>query len=92
MPGAEVFKWLILYFVALNLLDFALMGIDKWKAKKRAWRIPEATLFIIAIIGGALGGTIGMHVFHHKTRHRSFRVGLPALLAAQAVLLCALLL
>ncbi|MGN0411436.1 MAG: DUF1294 domain-containing protein [Lachnospiraceae bacterium] len=87
MPGAEVFKWLILYFVALNVLDFALMGIDKWKAKKRAWRIPEATLFIIAIIGGALGGTIGMHVFHHKTRHWYFLYGMPLIFVLQIALI-----
>ena len=87
MPGAEVFKWLILYFVALNLLDFALMGIDKWKAKKRAWRIPEATLFIIAIIGGALGETIGMHVFHHKTRHWYFLYGMPLIFVLQIALI-----
>lgn len=77
MAGIEVYQLVMYYAITLNILNFMLMGLDKWKAKKRAWRIPEATLFIIALIGGALGGTIGMHLFHHKTRHWYFRYGMP---------------
>lgn len=75
------------YVILLNLLEFALMGIDKWKAKSYAWRIPESTLFIVAIIGGSIGAIIGMRVFHHKTRHRYFTYGMPAILIIQLLLL-----
>ena len=71
--------WLLL----VNVVGFVLMGIDKWKAKHGAWRIPEKQLFAPALLGGTLGVIAGMRVFRHKTRHRSFRQGLPALLAVQ---------
>ena len=78
--------------LGVNALSFGLMGADKRRARQGKRRIRERTLWIASALFGALGGGLGMAVFHHKTRHRSFRVGLPALLAAQAVLLCALLL
>lgn len=71
------------YVIGLNLLGFAIMGIDKYKAKKGLWRIPEATLFIIALIGGSIGSIIGMYTFRHKTRHFSFVFGMPAILILQ---------
>ena len=67
------------------------MGIDKYKAKKRAFRIPEATLFIVAVIGGSIGSIAGMYAFRHKTRHRSFVYGMPFILIIQIVLILALL-
>lgn len=70
-----------------NVLAFLLMGIDKRKARHGAWRIPEKTLFLFPVLFGALGGTLGMRLFHHKTKHWYFRVGFPLLLAAQIVLL-----
>ncbi|MCI8925279.1 MAG: DUF1294 domain-containing protein [Lachnospiraceae bacterium] len=79
------------YFAAVNLIGFALMGIDKYKAKKRAFRIPEATLFIIAVIGGSIGSILGMYTFRHKTRHRSFVYGMPFILLVQIALIVALL-
>ena len=60
------------YLAMLNLIGFALMGIDKKRAVKKLWRIPESTLFIIALIGGSIGSIIGMRVFHHKTKHWYF--------------------
>lgn len=81
---------LIAYYVIINIIGFALMGIDKAKARKRAFRIPEATLFIIAFIGGSLGSTIGMHFFHHKTRHWYFLFGMPAILVLQIALVAVL--
>lgn len=66
---------------------FTLYGADKKRAKKREWRISEKTLIGIAVIGGSAGALLGMHVFHHKTRHWYFRYGLPVILAVQ-VLLC----
>ena len=79
-------KYLLIYLAAVNLLLFALMGIDKSRAKRGARRIPEATLFFFAMLGGSLGGIGGMYAFRHKTLHRSFRVGFPAILVCQLLL------
>lgn len=83
--------FLIIYFVIINIVGFAIMGIDKRKAIKRTFRIPEATLFIVALIGGSIGSILGMQVFRHKTRHWYFVFGMPAILAIQIVLLVLLL-
>ena len=74
---------LCIYLLAANLVLFAMMGIDKYKARKGLWRIPEKTLFITAILGGSIGGILGMKLFRHKTLHNSFRFGFPAILIAQ---------
>lgn len=87
----SVVSYIAIYFVIMNLIGFAIMGIDKRKAIKRAWRIPESTLFVIAIIGGSIGTTIGMHVFHHKTRHWYFLYGMPAILLLQIALIVLLM-
>lgn len=87
----DVITLLSSYFIGINLIGFALMGIDKYKARKRAFRIPEATLFIIAIIGGSIGSIIGMYAFRHKTRHRSFVYGMPFILFIQIALIIAVL-
>ena len=71
------------YLVVLNLIGFALMGIDKRRAVKKLWRIPESTLFIIALIGGSIGSIFAMRIFHHKTRHWYFVYGMPAILFLQ---------
>ena len=73
--------------VVMNLLAFALMGIDKAKAKAGAWRIPEKTLFLVTALFGGLGGTLGMCFFRHKTKHWYFKLGFPALLVVQIALL-----
>lgn len=83
------FDLLLLYVIIVNLISFITMGIDKRKAQKRAFRIPEATLFVLAIIGGSLGSVIGMHLFHHKTRHWYFLYGMPVILALQIILILA---
>ena len=72
-----------IYLLAVNLVLFAMMGIDKYKARKGLWRIPEKTLFVTAILGGSIGGILGMKLFRHKTLHNSFRFGFPAILIAQ---------
>ncbi len=72
---------------AVNVLSFSLMGVDKRRAQQGRWRIPERTLFLAAGCFGALGGLLGMQVFRHKTRHASFRIGLPVMLALQLALL-----
>lgn len=78
-----VIEVLILYFIGMNIIGFFIMGIDKWKARKRAWRIPEATLFLIALIGGSLGAILGMYSFRHKTKHWYFVFGMPFILLLQ---------
>jgi uncharacterized membrane protein YsdA (DUF1294 family) len=77
---------IISYLILINLAGFAIMGIDKHKAKKGAFRIPEATLFAFALFGGSLGTTCGMFHFHHKTRHWYFRYGMPFLFILQVCL------
>ncbi len=82
---------IIIYFIILNILGFALMGIDKRKAIKHLWRIPESVLFIVAIIGGSIGSILGMQVFRHKTRTWNFVYGMPAILIIQVILLLLIL-
>ena len=85
MP-AFLLKAVFIWLAVINLIAFALMGLDKRKARRDAWRIPEKTLFLAALLGGALGSTVGMHLFHHKTRHWYFRFGFPVLLILQLLL------
>ena len=77
---------LIIYIILINLVGFFLYGLDKAKAKRGARRVPEATLFFLAVLGGSLGGLLGMAVFRHKTLHKSFRIGFPVILIAQLAL------
>ena len=74
---------ILIYLLIINAAGFLLMLIDKIKAKKNRWRIPEATLFLIAALGGSIGSIVGMYTVRHKTKHTSFVVGIPALLVAQ---------
>lgn len=71
------------YVLIVNAAGFFLMGLDKWKARHKKWRIAEKTFFLLSIIGGSLGTWIGMYVFHHKTRHWYFVLGVPAILMMQ---------
>lgn len=82
----ELQQLALLWLVMVNLAAFALMGLDKGKARRGRRRIPEKTLFLFPVLGGALGGFCGMRLFHHKTRHWYFRFGFPALLALQLAL------
>lgn len=72
-----------LYVIIINITGFALMGIDKFRARRKAWRIPEARLFGAALLGGSVGSIVGMYVFRHKTRHWYFVWGMPAILILQ---------
>lgn len=74
---------LFYYVVAINVLGFCLMGIDKWKARKNRWRVPEKTLFLTALFGGSIGAFVGMYVFRHKTKKLRFTIGLPVILVLQ---------
>ena len=80
-------NYYFIYLLVINLLGFFAMGLDKHKAKKGKWRIPEKTLFLVALLGGSLGTTIGMHVFHHKTKPWYFKFGMPVISVIQMVLL-----
>lgn len=77
----------IFYLVIVNILAFLLYGIDKRKAKRARWRIPESVLLGMAAVGGSVGAWLGMRVWHHKTQHKKFRYGVPAILVAQIVVL-----
>lgn len=79
----KILLLIIAYFLVMTIIGYASMGIDKQKAKKRAWRIPEATLFSIAILGGSVGSILGMFHFRHKTKHWYFVMGLPAIFFIQ---------
>ena len=79
-------KVLYIYLIVINAAAFLLMLIDKVKAKKNRWRIPEATLFLVAAIGGSIGSLLGMYTFRHKTKHIQFIVGMPLILAVQIVI------
>ena len=67
----------------LNVITFFLYGIDKWKAKKNRWRIPESTLLLLAVLGGSIGAWLGMKIWHHKTMHKKFKYGVPLILVLQ---------
>jgi uncharacterized membrane protein YsdA (DUF1294 family) len=71
------------FLIVMNIIGFASMGIDKKRAQRSAFRIPEATLFAIALIGGSLGSILGMRIFHHKTKHWYFKFGMPLILILQ---------
>ena len=79
-------KTILLLFVAVNLISFALYGLDKLKAKKGLWRIRESTLLLVSALGGSLGALLGMEVFRHKTKHWQFKVLVPVLLALHIAL------
>ena len=75
------------YLIAINIVTFIVYGIDKVKAMKGKWRISEATLLLLAVIGGSIGAWLGMKTWHHKTMHKKFKYGLPLILLAQIALI-----
>ena len=77
----------IYYLIGINVLTFLLYDIDKWKAQRGKWRIPEDTLIWLAIVGGSIGALLGMYLFHHKTKHRKFALGVPAIFLVQVLLI-----
>ena len=80
-------KVLIVYLILINVLSFAMFGIDKRRAVKNKWRISEAALLTASFIGGSVGGMLGMHIFHHKTQKMKFKILMPLMLMAHIVLL-----
>lgn len=77
---------LVIYLLLINALGFILMLVDKYKAKKNLWRIPEATLMLVAALGGSVGSLMGMYTVRHKTKHLKFVLGIPAILAVQCLI------
>lgn len=78
---------IIIYLIAINVITFLVYGIDKWKAKRSKWRIPEATLLGLSVIGGSIGAWLGMKVWHHKTMHKKFKFGLPVIIIIQLLII-----
>jgi uncharacterized membrane protein YsdA (DUF1294 family) len=76
-------QYFLIYIAAINLVGLAIMGIDKRKARRQSWRISERTLFITALVGGAIGVKAGMELFRHKTHHKQFVYGIPAIIVLQ---------
>lgn len=77
---------LLIYLLAANIVTFVVFGIDKYKAKRGLWRIPEASLLTMAVICGSIGAWLGTKVWHHKTLHKKFKYGIPLIIALQAAL------
>ena len=75
------------YLVVINVATFFTYGLDKWKAKRSRWRIREAALLLLAVLGGSIGAWLGMKVWHHKTQHKKFKVGIPIIIIAQAIII-----
>ena len=81
-----VITYLLWYLAAVNLVTFTVYGVDKAKARRGAWRVPEKTLFLLPLLGGSIGALLGMRVFRHKTKHWYFVWGIPLILLAQIAL------
>ena len=86
MPHLSWLCIVLIYMAVINIVTFFLYGVDKWKAKRSKWRIEEATLLWWAAFGGSVGALLGMKVWHHKTLHKKFKYGVPAILIAQIAL------
>jgi uncharacterized membrane protein YsdA (DUF1294 family) len=87
----SVTNTIIYLLIGINVLTFVVYGVDKWKAKQGKWRISEATLLMLAVVGGTIGALLGIHVWHHKTKHLKFKYGLPLIFLAQIALIALLL-
>ena len=81
-----MYHYSLYYLLVVNTLTFLLYGIDKYKAKKARWRISEATLLMMAVIGGGIGAWAGMRLWHHKTMHKKFKYGIPLVILLQVAL------
>lgn len=88
MKDLSLLHIVLVYLTVINVVTFFMYGIDKWKAKRTKWRISEATLLGMAVIGGSIGAWLGMKVWHHKTLHKKFKYGMPLILIAQIALTC----
>lgn len=88
MLSEDIRTGFVIYLLAVNITEFLLFGIDKRKAIRGEWRVPESTLLSLAVFGGTVGGILGMKVFHHKTKHPKFYLGMPVILVMEIAVLC----
>ena len=86
MKELSLLHIVLIYLAVINVVTFFMFGVDKWKAKKSKWRIREASLLTLAVLGGSIGAWLGMKVWHHKTQHKKFKYGVPLILIAQIAL------
>ena len=86
MKELSILQIVCLYLVVINVVTFFVYGIDKWRAKKSKWRIPESTLLWLTVCGGSIGAWLGMKTWHHKTLHKKFKYGVPAIIIFQLAL------
>ena len=86
----ELQRILFIYLLVINVATFLTFGIDKWKARNNRWRLREAALLGLAVLGGSIGAWLGMKVWHHKTLHRKFKYGIPLILLVQIAIAIAL--
>ena len=84
---SEIQEIIIFYLTSINVATFITYGIDKLKAKRSKWRIREASLLLLAVLGGSIGALLGMKVWHHKTMHKKFKYGVPAILIVQMAII-----
>lgn len=84
---SEIHKIIIIYLTSINVATFITYGIDKLKAKRSKWRIRVASLLLLAVLGGSIGALLGMKVWHHKTMHKKFKYGVPAILIVQIAII-----
>ena len=87
MKELNLLHIVLIYLVSINVVTFFMYGIDKWKAKKSRWRIRETALLGLAVLGGSIGAWLGMKVWHHKTQHKKFKYGVPAIIIVQLALI-----
>lgn len=87
MPYQDYLHIALIYLATINVVTFFMYGIDKWKAKRSKWRISEATLLWMAVIGGSIGAWMGIKTWHHKTMHKKFKYGVPAIIILQIAII-----
>ena len=87
MAPLNLLHIVLIYLAVINVVTFFMYGIDKWKAKKSKWRIRETSLLGLAVLGGSVGAWLGMKVLHHKTQHKKFRYGVPAIIIIQLAII-----
>ena len=87
MKELSILHIALIYLIIINVVTFFMYGVDKWKAKKSKWRIRETALLGLAVLGGSIGAWLGMKAWHHKTQHKKFKYGVPAIIIVQLALI-----
>ena len=83
MENLKFLHLVLIYLAVINVVTFFMYGVDKWKARKSKWRIRETALLGLAVLGGSIGAWLGMKAWHHKTQHKKFKYGVPAIIIVQ---------